>query len=144
MAAAAGGGAASVGGGLSLAGAAVTDSLSLAVSGGSASGVEVATSGVEVEVTDIGGSGSLILDGEEGTDFGVAAGAGWLNRAPNWSPVGTRGRHRISARTALLSAWSLPSGCGRCRCRRLRFRRRDFSRIGFRYRSGRLVADFAH
>jgi len=40
-------------------------------------------SGVE-ELTDIGGSGSRILDGEEGTEIGVAAAPDWLNGAKTW------------------------------------------------------------
>ena len=40
-------------------------------------------SGVD-ELTDIGGSGSLILDAGGGTDIEVAAELVWLNTAPSW------------------------------------------------------------
>ena len=104
------------GGGLSLAGSVMSGwsagapSLSLAASGvasaevssacgsstsgsgagasdGSASGVEDATSGVEVELTDSGVWGSLILDGEEGTDAGVPTAPVWLNRTESGKSV---------------------------------------------------------
>jgi hypothetical protein len=45
-----------------------------------------AVSGVE-ELTDIGGSSSRGLEGEEGTDIGVAAAADWLKRAESWDSV---------------------------------------------------------
>ena len=40
---------------------------------------EAGASKVEVELTDTGGSGSRILDGEEGTEIEVTAGD-WLDR----------------------------------------------------------------
>ena len=64
---------------------------SLSGSGAGGSGVVGVVSGVEVELTDIGGSsvagGSLILDAGGGTDVDAAVPAVWLNRAPSWSPV---------------------------------------------------------
>jgi hypothetical protein len=65
---------ASPGGGLSFAGA-----------DGSASGVEEAAGDV-VELTDIGGLGSRILDEEEGKDIGELSLTAWLSRAASWSP----------------------------------------------------------
>ncbi len=52
-----------------------------------ASGVEVAVASGVVELTDSGGSGSRILDGEEDTDIEVAAVAAWLNRVRSWDSV---------------------------------------------------------
>ena len=98
---------ASAGGGLSLAGSVISGwsagaaSLSLAASGvafaevsscGSSlpvSSTAGAVSGVEVELTDIGGSsaggGSLILDAGGVTDIEAAGPAVWLSRAASWS-----------------------------------------------------------
>ena len=52
---------------------------------------EFVRSGVE-ELTGSGGSGSRILDAEEGTDIGVAAEAYWLKRAVGWSSVAQASR----------------------------------------------------
>ena len=72
---------ASTGGELSLAGSSAAV-LSLAGSGVSVSGVEEAVvPSVDAELTDSGGGTSRILDGEEGTDIGVAAAGDWLRRA---------------------------------------------------------------
>jgi hypothetical protein len=74
---------ASPGGGLSLAGTITAGSVSFAGSCNDASGVEEATSGVEVGLTDIGGSTSRILDAGEITDVGVLSLLAWLRRAPS-------------------------------------------------------------
>jgi hypothetical protein len=56
------------------------------------------------EITDFGGSGSLILDGEEGTDIEVATAAVWLNTAASWDLVRQRGALSL-APSAMQSWW---------------------------------------
>ena len=59
-------------------------------------------SGVEVELTDIGGAGSRRLDGEEGTDTEVATPAAYARRQSDPSNIDG---------APCLPAWYLPGMC---------------------------------